>query len=930
MRHTARLLLFLGVFALSPVLAAQELRGTVRLSAAGEPAAGVIIEALRRGSADRVASTLTDSRGYYILRLIAGEPVMVRALRIGQRPTILGDFTLAAGEVRTADVELSGAAIVLDRVRVVGQRICGPSSDRTATALTLLDEARKALRATQLISTQGELSATWELRSQRTTLRGDAIGGPTLREFRGRTSQPFVSLAPDSLAEDGYRREHDGESTYYAPDADVLLSDSFVAGHCFRTEPWTRDDRDWVGVGFSAARTRRDVVDIEGTLWLDRESAELRRLEYRYSNLPREIRDAPAGGDVQFLRLPTGVWLVERWEIRMPRLTETEEPVFRGGVQVGTTRSSRLRSMEVAGGAVREIRGDRGLLFTTAGAETLVAPSTSPTAMAELCPNSLAANEGLLWGVVSDSAGNPRSGAQVRVEWRQNARWIAEWQRSWDTRGVVARTADDGLWLACGVPKREILQVSLEGSGRAAHPIVIPWEELGLEVALSSPVAAVPVGRVAGVVIDSLRRGAAWANAQLRVIGGPWQAVSDSSGRFVLDGLPEGRHRIVVLDDELRTLGVPMPEAMVEVRGGLQSSAVVASPTPERLYESICGVAREPGLGVIVGELRDVAGARRAGVAVQAEWVRTLLGPSRSEQDRRLVADTTDAAGRYTLCGIPVEGEAAKSGDLTTYFSGEVSLSANAGSLGTDPVGVRLDGAVIRRRDLVAGDARSRTRISGRVLDHLGQPIEGATVVVGGLGGRSVQTSAAGVWVIDSVPVRTTTLAIRALRFSPFARELDPIGGRFNVGEVRLELAPQVLAASVTTARGGGGPQAWKAEFEERRRASASGTFIDDEAIKRQPTLQQTFVVRQISKARLSWDSSGRGKIGFEVDSGMGAMSLCYPRWFIDGVDYGQPEAFEEQMWLAQAVRVEVYKATEAPSRYTDFNGCGVILIWTR
>lgn len=98
---------------------------------------------------------------------------------------------------------------------------------------------------------------------------------------------------------------------------------------------------------------------------------------------------------------------------------------------------------------------------------------------------------------------------------------IAEWQRSWDTRGVVARTADDGLWLACGVPKREILQVSLEGSGRAAHPIVIPWEELGLEVALSSPVAAVPVGRVAGVVIDSLRRGAAWANAQLRVIGGP-------------------------------------------------------------------------------------------------------------------------------------------------------------------------------------------------------------------------------------------------------------------------------------------------------------------------------------------------------------------------------------------------------------------------
>ena len=74
--------------------------------------------------------------------------------------------------------------------------------------------------------------------------------------------------------------------------AEVLLSESFVAGHCFHTEPWTRDGRDWVGVGFSPASARRNLVDIEGTLWLDRASAELRLLEYRYANMPREIRDA--------------------------------------------------------------------------------------------------------------------------------------------------------------------------------------------------------------------------------------------------------------------------------------------------------------------------------------------------------------------------------------------------------------------------------------------------------------------------------------------------------------------------------------------------------------------------------------------------------------------------------------------------------------
>lgn len=74
----------------------------------------------------------------------------------------------------------------------------------------------------------------------------------------------------------------------------------------------------------------------------------------------------------------------------------------------------------------------------------------------------------------------------------------------------------------------------------------------------------------------------------------------------------------------------------------------------------------------------------------------------------------------------------------------------------------------------------------------------------------------------------------------------------------------------------------------------------------------------------------GVGQIGFGVDSGMGAMPLCCPRWFVDGVDYAQPQAVEGRIWSRQAVRVEAYKATEAPARYNDFNGCGVILIRTR
>jgi len=104
-------------------------------------------------------------------------------------------------------------------------------------------------------------------------------------------------------------------------------------------------------------------VDIRGTLWLDRTSAELRRLDFEYDNTPEirfEICDQhpmikitpellqevpvfhqpdPAchttrlnadnrlalGGSATFARLPTGEWLIPRWFLR----TGPDEGKFR-------------------------------------------------------------------------------------------------------------------------------------------------------------------------------------------------------------------------------------------------------------------------------------------------------------------------------------------------------------------------------------------------------------------------------------------------------------------------------------------------------------------------------------------------------------------------------------------------------------------------
>lgn len=935
MLHRVLGLLALIVLA-APAASAQELRGTVRGSG-DAPAVGVIIEATDLGTGARVANTLTDARGYFILRLPADALVRVRALRIGQRPTVFGEYQLAQGETRTEQLSLSGTSIVLERIDVVSRTVCSSMRDTGQVVATLYGEVRKALEATKLTSTQGQLTAEWVLTNQLTALTGDPIGTAEQRAFRGTTDRPFVSLPADSLARVGYLEAVDETYTYFAPDAEVLLSEAFVLGHCFQAVPWRADDRDWVGVQFRPAESRRRVVGIEGTLWLERTSAELKRLEYRYVNLPREVSGAPAGGDVEFLRLPSGAWLVQRWSIRMPKPTEFQEPIFRAGRQVGTSKVRRLRSFEVAGGEVREIKAGEQVLFVADGAGVVRAVERSASLVASLCPVPPSQKEGVLYGTVRDSAGQALPDVDIAVEWPQNARWIAEWQRAWETRRATTRSAADGFWFVCGVPRGEPLRIIATVGGEAqravASRLVAEVDGVETNVVVGLGLVDGVVGTVYGVAFDSLRSGGPWRGAEVRVLGGSQRAVTDSTGRFTLDSLPPGEHLVEILDDDLTLLRVSAPVIRVQVgAAGDSEAARIGTPSPDTYFAQVCGRARRDGEGVLIGEVRDLASARRSGLKVQARWLRTLMSRDSIERDEHLVEAQAAADGSFLLCGVPLDGEASKSGDVTVYASGEITLQAGTEALGSDGIAVRMNGVALRRRDLIVGSATDRGRISGRVRDQIGRPIAEATVLVGGVGGISTRSDSLGRWALDGVPVRSTTLTVRALGYAPFERTLDPVSGRLTGGEIRLEPAPQVLAANVTTATGGSGPQAYRAAFEERKRAYAFGTFVDDEAIARQPVVNQGWLRSQIPKTRLGTHRVlvGRQKIGFEVDKGFGAMDLCFPRWFIDGVDFGIPEAEEEERWLRSAKRVEAYKANLAPAQFNDFDGCGVILVWTR
>ena len=163
------------------------------------------------------------------------------------------------------------------------------------------------------------------------------------------TELPFISRHPVELEREGYVfRGQDGLWEWWGPDANVLLDPSFQRTHCFWAVRGEDARAGMIGLAFEPAPDR-DLPDVEGTLWLDEASGELREMEYRFTNLPLRISTEHLGGYTTFLPMPSGAWILNSWQIRTPIV---------GWSQIRTAFSPRPRIIgyREAGGHVLETR----------------------------------------------------------------------------------------------------------------------------------------------------------------------------------------------------------------------------------------------------------------------------------------------------------------------------------------------------------------------------------------------------------------------------------------------------------------------------------------------------------------------------------------------------------------------------------------------
>jgi hypothetical protein len=537
--------------------AQQFVAGRVVEGGSTTPVAGAMVVVLDGERA--VAQALTGNNGAFRITVPVVGRFALRVDRIGYASTFTQPFDLAAGATAVHTVESRVQAVTIPGISVEGAGRCELRAEGVATAV-VWEEARKALAAAEWTQERGMYRFAWT----RFLRELGADGSRVLREQRSVRSElgarPFVSVAPEVLARDGFVHDRGDSIVYAAPDARVLLSDEFLDTHCFTLEERTEGGEQLLGLRFEPLRGRR-LPDVEGVLWLGRQTLRLRSVEYRYVNLPWDVGRHDAGGEVFFRGLPNGTWIVNEWTIRMLRLGETRRPTG-------------------------EVLGHSVLGYMAEGSVVNLVATTD----GEVVDRD--AGSGGVRGVVVDSAARPVSGARV-------------WIRGTDfevVSGGDGRFAFDGVsggvW---GVGASIAALEAVGHDGTFVDADVARGESVELRIALPSVRAAALArcedaaagddGRaLVGRVVDEAGRPVPGAAVRALWTMGRFQeglgTDADERGRFTLCGVPaslglrawaevgERESKVVALP---RAPGEALTTVEIEVAGAGGAPAVGAA-----------------------------------------------------------------------------------------------------------------------------------------------------------------------------------------------------------------------------------------------------------------------------------------------------------------------------------------------------------------
>ncbi|MBA3853183.1 MAG: hypothetical protein C0503_02145 [Gemmatimonas sp.] len=414
-------------------------------------------------------------------------------------------------------------------------------------------------------------------------------------------------------------------------------------------------------------------------------------------------------------------------------------------------------------------------------------------------------------------------------------------------------------------------------------------------------------GGVRGVLIDSLRAMGPLAGAEIVLMPGGHRAQTDERGRFEFRDIPPGPVRVNYAALWLDSVGVAPASAAVEAPARGSAEVTLLTGTRANLALQRCGGVMDIGRGLVVGELREISSEPLVGGVVVARWSELVVGGGPAARPQEYVAvDTTAADGRYALCGMPDNAEV-------------VVGARHPDGRGTGAIVLRVDPGVLAH-DLVVGAPARIVRLRGRVINGSGAPVARAEVLASASTSGVLRTDSTGRFDIQ-LEEGSRQLVLRALGFRPRLLDVRVGAPMTDLGDVVLDPAAAVLDTVVIRAAP---TTVQELEFEQRRRTQI-GSFLDEQTLRRLPRATADAVASQSQP----WVRADAGRILFRSAGGILAGTLCKPRLFVDGSDWGNRTPDDEIQSLMQfARRIEMYRATYAPPEFNDFDGCGALVLW--
>jgi hypothetical protein len=394
------ILVVAAAFSFAVRLSAQDVLVEVVELSNGRPIVGASVSLLD-DHGNSLLGNFSDQGGHTVLPAPRSGTYVVRADKVGYDTwnSVILHLTGEPIHVRVGMSPTRNPSTVVARSESTCQLLTGPGTP----AGDLWVEIRKALTASALTEARGYVPLDVVL-YERTLDRNLGVLSERTEQRSRLSRRPSIGITWDQL-DSARRGAVAGGEIYRAPDAATLVSDQFVKSHCFAAIRGYGPETGLAGLEFKPARIGSQP-ELTGVMWLDPRANNLRSVNFDYVNLPIPLRVARTSGRVEFQELSSGQWIVPRWYIRMPRVSQVATDAGPGAVARDT-----LLGYQEVGGASRPAGTSSPAPAGANQSENAGSPSGSYAADSANAP---AVAQSVITGIVYDStASRGLSGVQV-------------------------------------------------------------------------------------------------------------------------------------------------------------------------------------------------------------------------------------------------------------------------------------------------------------------------------------------------------------------------------------------------------------------------------------------------------------------------------------------------------------------------------------